>query len=172
MVTKKLLKDGLLRLLENKNIDKINVTELCRESGINRATFYTHYDTPHDILIEVEHDVIRTLHELYLQKKPQNIQAAIEAMVQYYYDHADLLRILISNFSDRHLASMLQDSYLNSVNTSIFKNLGEDDIKLVSAYIAGGGYLLMSTWLKEDIQKTPKEIAQLICGLLPESVLL
>lgn len=42
-LTKRLLQEGLLRLLETKEIDKINVTELCRESGINRATFYRHY---------------------------------------------------------------------------------------------------------------------------------
>ena len=34
VVTKRLLKEGLLRLLENKNIDKINVTELCWESTV------------------------------------------------------------------------------------------------------------------------------------------
>ena len=33
-------------------------------------------------------------------------------------------------------------------------------------------YLLMNTWLKENIQKTPKEVAQLIARLIPESTLL
>lgn len=171
MVTKKLLKEGLLRILENKTIDKISVTELCRESGINRATFYTHYEIPRDILIEIEHDVIHTLADLY-NRKPQNVYTAMEAMVQYYYAHADLIRILIREFSDRDLAAMLQEVYQNTINTSVFKNADEDDIKLMSAYIAGGGYYLLSTWLKEDIQKTPQEVTQLIIRLIPENLLL
>lgn len=42
VLTKRLFKEGLLRLLENKGMDEISVAELCRESGINRATFYRH----------------------------------------------------------------------------------------------------------------------------------
>ena len=38
-VTKRMLQEGLLRLLRTQPIDKIKVTELCEESGINRATF-------------------------------------------------------------------------------------------------------------------------------------
>lgn len=33
IISKRMLKEGLLRLLEKKNIDKINVSELCQESG-------------------------------------------------------------------------------------------------------------------------------------------
>ena len=51
-LTKKLLQEGLLRLLEVKTLDKISVTELCRESGINRATFYNHYTSPQDLRSE------------------------------------------------------------------------------------------------------------------------
>ena len=56
-LTKRLLKEGLFRLLQTKDISKIGVTELCRESGINRATFYRHFEQPRDILNEVRHDL-------------------------------------------------------------------------------------------------------------------
>ena len=42
-LTKRLLQEGLIRLLEKKPLDKNSVTELCGESGINQATFYRHY---------------------------------------------------------------------------------------------------------------------------------
>ena len=53
-LTKKLLQEGLFRLLETKSLDRISVTELCRESGINRATFYNHYTSPQDLLTDAE----------------------------------------------------------------------------------------------------------------------
>lgn len=43
-LTKRLLREGLLRLLSKTDLNKISVTQLCIESGINRATFYRHYE--------------------------------------------------------------------------------------------------------------------------------
>ncbi|MCC8090140.1 MAG: TetR/AcrR family transcriptional regulator, partial [Oscillospiraceae bacterium] len=58
MLTKRLLKDALIRLLNGKSIDEISVTELCRESGINRSTFYHHYGSPYDVLAEREQTML------------------------------------------------------------------------------------------------------------------
>ena len=54
LMTKHLLHEGLLQLLEIKDMDKISVTELCRVSGINRAAFYNHYSSPKDLLSAME----------------------------------------------------------------------------------------------------------------------
>ncbi len=45
-VTKRMLKEGLLRCLETKDLEEITISELCKEAGINRATFYKHFNTP------------------------------------------------------------------------------------------------------------------------------
>ena len=42
-LTKRLLREALLLLLEKNDINKIAVTQLCQQAGINRATFYRHY---------------------------------------------------------------------------------------------------------------------------------
>ena len=38
-LTKRLLKESLVRLMEAKSLQKISVSELCKDAGINRATF-------------------------------------------------------------------------------------------------------------------------------------
>ena len=45
--TKQAIRDGFLRLLAEKPIEKISVTEICREADINRGTFYAHYSDPY-----------------------------------------------------------------------------------------------------------------------------
>ena len=45
-LTRRLLQEGMLRLLAQKKLEDISVTALCKESGINRATFYNHYTSP------------------------------------------------------------------------------------------------------------------------------
>lgn len=39
------LKEALIRLLAQKDIDKITVTQICQQADVNRATFYLRYNT-------------------------------------------------------------------------------------------------------------------------------
>ena len=38
-----LMDEALLSLLENKEYEFITVTEICKKAGVNRSTFYLHY---------------------------------------------------------------------------------------------------------------------------------
>ena len=50
--TAKLMNEALLVLLEKKEYAFITVTEICEKAGVNRSTFYLHYETKDDLLIE------------------------------------------------------------------------------------------------------------------------
>ena len=39
-----LMDEALLLLLENKEFDFITVKEVCQKAGVNRSTFYLHYE--------------------------------------------------------------------------------------------------------------------------------
>ena len=56
--TKMVLQQGLLKILQRKHIDKVTVKELCDEAKVNRGTFYLHYATPNDLLMEIEQQFI------------------------------------------------------------------------------------------------------------------
>lgn len=58
-ISKYLMKEALLKLLKEKSIGKISVSELCKEAEINRTTFYRYYETPRDILQEIALDCIK-----------------------------------------------------------------------------------------------------------------
>lgn len=172
MITKKLLKDALLHLLENKSISKINITELCKAAGINRSTFYAHYEIPHDVLIDIEHDIMGELEKVLLLPGIKNIRETAEIICQYLYEHADLLRILIRNFSDHDLEQMMNDSYQRVIEHSNIKIKDKDSLRLMIAYMSGGGYSLLALWLQEDIKKTPAEIAALLADMFSEKLLI
>ena len=53
LYTRQVVKDALLELLESNPYDKINVTMLCRQAEITRATFYLHYADLNEVLDEV-----------------------------------------------------------------------------------------------------------------------
>ena len=43
---------AFLELLEKKDFAYITVKEICHEAGVNRSTFYLHYETKDDLLKE------------------------------------------------------------------------------------------------------------------------
>lgn len=47
-----LMDEALLLLLEKKDYDFITVKEICEKAGVNRSTFYLHYESIDDLLIE------------------------------------------------------------------------------------------------------------------------
>ncbi len=47
-----LMDEALLALLEKKDYDYITVKEICEKAGVNRSTFYLHYETIDDLLTE------------------------------------------------------------------------------------------------------------------------
>lgn len=48
--TQQVIRDAMLDLLGRKRFDRITVTELCKQSEINRGTFYLHYYDTRDVL--------------------------------------------------------------------------------------------------------------------------
>lgn len=50
--TASLMDEALLLLLEEKDYDRITVKEVCKKAGVNRTTFYLHYESMNDLLEE------------------------------------------------------------------------------------------------------------------------
>lgn len=172
LLTKRLLKEGLLRLLNIKPLDKISVTELCREAGINRATFYNHYQIPHDVLIDLERDIICDLE--VLSQTPSSVQDArtcLETICFYLKDHADLLKILIRSHTDADLARIFRElnkeiwKLYQEMNSPVFPP-DKTNLALASTFLSCGSYGMICLWLTEDIDKSPKEIVDLLLTII------
>ena len=48
--TKLWIADSLRKLLSRKSIDKVRVTEICKEAEIERPTFYYHFKDKYDLM--------------------------------------------------------------------------------------------------------------------------
>lgn len=63
--TARLMNEALLILLEKKNYEFITVKEICKKAGVNRSTFYLHYETMDDLLTESIEYVIEKRNSRY-----------------------------------------------------------------------------------------------------------
>lgn len=171
ILTKRLLQEGLLRLLEIKDLDKISVTELCRESGINRATFYNHYCSPQDLLADIELQMTEELDQIMTYPQtPAEALDQVEAVCTYMKEHAYPIIVLARCHADTDLAELfhkLDQSLSPRKPRSRFSvNMNDDSLHLTTTFIYTGCYHLIREWLVKDIQKTPREIAQLLLNLI------
>lgn len=59
--------EALLALLEEKDLEYITVKELCHRAGVNRSTFYLHYETISDLVEEA----LEMINQRFLSYFPQ-----------------------------------------------------------------------------------------------------
>ena len=50
--TAAIMDEALLQILETKDYEYISVKEVCARAGVNRSTFYLHYESMDDLLNE------------------------------------------------------------------------------------------------------------------------
>lgn len=68
--------EAFLALLDKKNFAYITVKEICEAAGVNRSTFYLHYETMADLLSEsVSH-----MNEQFLARMKKDTDAFVTKM--------------------------------------------------------------------------------------------
>ena len=159
-LTKKLLSDGLLRILTSKSLDKVSISELCRESEINRATFYRHFETPRDVLHSLQRDFANKINRAF--EKRQNLESTdkyLENLCSYLHENAELLKTFLKNNIEDEISRALSSLFSRILSD---KSNGSTVSTLHSVYASGGGYSLLRHWLLEEEKRTPKEMSEII----------
>ena len=62
--------EALIALLEQKDLEFITVKEICQRAGVNRSTFYLHYETISDLVNEA----VERINERFVSYFPQRAE--------------------------------------------------------------------------------------------------
>ena len=174
VITKRMLKESMLRILKEKELDAVSVTELCREAGLNRATFYRHYEIPRDVLIEIQKDFYYELRsQIDLPRHMGELRQVIDKLCTHMYEHLELLRILIRSNSDTDFVVLVNDIFVELIrefgHLDAVKELSREDVELLSLYTAGGSYFVLRSWILGSIRKSPREMTDYLTELLEKT---
>ena len=108
--TRNALKQALLTLMEEKNVDKITVKELCETAGINRGTFYLHYDSPSALLADIENQFLEEnlaiFRSYWKTQRDRNLMTELFLSIR---KSGDFCRILMGPTGDPQILRRLQD---------------------------------------------------------------
>lgn len=177
-LTKRLLKEGLLRMLERKTLSKISISELCEESGVNRATFYKHYGSPAMILREIAYDYDAQMSSIYeaARRAGESEEDRIEACIQFLLDRKPELKVLFSPNAE----SSLNRFCLEIINQKLSHRRellqermqgDSDDHFLYAVATASAAFGLLQVWLTMDIDKSPRELVGILKRVIQKNLL-
>lgn len=167
--TKNTIKETLLQLLEEKDINKITVSEICKIADINRATFYRYYIDVYDLLEKIEDDFTEKIKRLSSEilKEDYNIQTYTETLLKICYEDKKLMKILFNTNNNIYfLNEVLEDTYQKCYDKWIkLSNVDEDKIASAAIFIFNGALGTLNFWVKNDFDKPIEEIASIITEL-------
>ena len=163
-MTKHLMKDALLELLDRTDLSGISVTAVCEAADVNRSTFYHYYTSPADLLREIEQDALNRIPvppPVLDQRGEEQLLRATTAFFDYVKENERVFRILFSEsvnsgFSSR-LVDLLCSQYIPSVESA-----DEPISSFVQRYIANGTVGMLREWVASGFPIRSREIAELM----------
>ncbi|MTW88023.1 TetR family transcriptional regulator [Virgibacillus dakarensis] len=166
------LKDSIMKLLKEKQISAITVKEICELADINRSTFYAHFCDQFDLLEQIEEELIEDM-GMYLStynvKKEDDALQMTEKLIEYFASKQDECQTLLNENSD----SSFQKKVMVVTHRFIMKNWMEvvnhpnkDISEYLSSFIVSGGIQMLKVWLNNGMDKSPKEMAEIIINLV------
>lgn len=166
--TKKQLRQGLTKLMEEKSVKDITVRELSDLVDINRGTFYLHYKDVFDMVEQIEKELFESFHDV-LDKHPAkalngNPLPMILDIFRLIEENGDMCRALLSKNGDLAFVNRLKDLIkyrcLNDW-VQIFNTGKSQDFEYFYSFIVAGCIGLIQNWLENDFKESPEHMAEL-----------
>lgn len=173
--------EALLALLEKKDLAYITVKEICEKAGVNRSTFYLHYETIDDLICETIEYIYETFkssmaaqndfatklkscstEELYLIT-PEYLLPYLE----YIKEHKRIFKTVVENAA----VLRLDDTYsrmFSAVFMPILErfNVPTQYMEYMMAYYIHGLMAVVSKWLENDCCETTEQMTELLLRLV------
>jgi len=165
--TRMVLRESMLDLLKDKPINQISVTELCKAADVNRNTFYNHYNTPYEIIREMEDEIFNALMDSI--KDIDSVDGIILAACRTLEGDKKMSTIIFSETGSSNLLSKALSSFRNTESNAI-DNSGrtlQHSLK-DKVYLFGeqGTIALMRDWVLRGFKEPAESVAEIISFLL------
>lgn len=167
---------AFLELLAEKDFEYITVKEICQKAGVNRSTFYLHYETITDLLEEsVEYisndflkyfsgsSIISKLNDSPLDELMFIKPDYIIPYLSYIQDNKKLFLTAVSHAGtlqlDRNYKRLFEHVFIPVLKRF---DVPENERKYIMAFYINGITALVMEWLKNDCNENMEDIADII----------
>lgn len=168
-VSKLLLRESLINLLQTRTIHQMSVREICDNAQINRTTFYRYYGSQYDLLRAIEQELMEQINSC-LPEEHAGAEDQFAQMFRYIEEHIELCRILYNNNVDPEFPEMLMN--LPRIKIIIAEAIGEhyvgDEVNYIYGFITTGGQSMVKSWINKENRETPEEFARFITRVIQQ----
>ena len=169
---------ALVSLLKKKPFEYITVSEICETAGVNRSTFYLHYETVGDLLNETARyllndflsyfstdtkKVVLNLENCELQDLMFVCDKYLSPYLSYVKDHKEIFKTALSNNKTLGFEEVYKRMFENIFNPILERfNYPQDNRQYVMMYYLNGINAIILEWLRNGCDKSIKEISEII----------
>lgn len=165
-VTKLLIRESFLKLLKQKPISRITVTELCKEADINRGSFYAHYVDIYDLLEKIEDDFYLNLSNFFeIDVYFSTTKNLLRRVMELINDNRDLSSAIFGQYGDTvflERCCYIHRYEIMNVLKNRFPDVKEIELNYVYVFTVRGAVGILSEWIKNDFSDSAEKIADII----------
>lgn len=173
--TKRLMADSLKKAMKTKPLSKITVTEIVKDCGINRNTFYYHFQDIYELLKwMLEEEAIETMKHYDLLADSEE---AINFIMDYVEKNDHILNCAYNTIGNTEMKRFFYTNFIELVKSVIEQCAQESHVTLEPNFkqflcrfyteaLAG----LLIEWMQNRETRNRKETVRYICFTLKTSI--
>ena len=170
--------EALITLLEKKDFEYITIKEICDTAGVNRSTFYLHYENTSDLLKETTRYIINK-HLAYYEIDQKRISLQFETCkreellfitdeylvpyLTFIKDNQRLFRVSIKQFDSLNMAEVYSKMFEHVFSPILerFHYPREARHYAIMYYLTGINAINME-WVREGCKTPVEDVARII----------
>ena len=165
-LSKKMLRESLIKLLSEKNIHKISVREICENAEINRTTFYKYYGSPYDLLNDIEDQFLIEIDNFLVSRNIAGFQESqrLTKTLTFINDNLDSFRMLFNNNVDQTFPEKLfgLPQIRQRLSQRLDLNYTKMETDYIFTFIVNGGFSMIRDWVNKDERESAEEMAAVL----------
>lgn len=178
LATARLMNEALFLLLEKKNYEFITVKEICEKAGVNRSTFYLHYETMEDLLTESIEYIIEKRNSIYREQELLDREkidsCSLDELVlitpsyilpylQFVKENIRIFNAILSQPQTLRVSTIfnqLFDDYITHIMARF--DIPEKDRRYMLTYYLSGMNAVIMAWVRNGCKEETEYIANLL----------
>ena len=148
---------ALIRMMQKKHINEIQIKDLVKIAGVSRSSFYRNFESKEDVLIKYAEN----LSEKFV-KKLEDYSSPEEFLIERYRSvkqEKDFFVALYKSNLVFYIYSKIEKNIAKFVLCS--DNLSETEKRYQTARVIGGTVGTVIEWIKSDFKETEEELAEM-----------
>jgi len=183
--TKKMIRNALSALIEEKGFNNISITDITTRADLNRGTFYLHYIDKYDLLEQIENELLQELQhhikntrlaDVVIIDPTDSIESVnksipfMKKVFEYVKENSVLIKAILGPNGDPKFQNKIKELiHTNVFEKNLIKTFNKENMLVPEEYFLS--YLLsahigvVQKWLESDMEKSPEDMALILAKL-------